>query len=66
VFLSQDIKIPEILYLANKSDDGFEGDILSDFYLQFPHAADPDPMTGKVIEPIFISGEHGDGLPSLF
>ena len=25
-----------------------------------------DPMTGEAYEPIFISAEHGDGLPDLF
>ena len=28
--------IPPIIYLANKSEDGFEGDIMADFYRQFP------------------------------
>jgi GTP-binding protein len=30
------IKVPEIIYLANKSENGFEGDILSDFYRMLP------------------------------
>ena len=25
--------IPPIIYLANKAEDGFEGDIMADFYL---------------------------------
>ena len=29
-------KVPPILYIANKAEDGFEGDILSDFYRKFP------------------------------
>ena len=28
--------IPPILYLANKAEDGYEGDILAEFYTQFP------------------------------
>lgn len=64
-FLAQDIKIPDIVYIANKSENGFEGDVLSDFYMMFPHIAEPD-ANGKVIEPIFISAEHGDGLPDLY
>lgn len=64
--MSPDIKIPEILYLANKAEDGYEGDILADFYRHFPHLVHPDPITNEIIEPIFISGEHGDGLPTLF
>ena len=31
----------------------------------FPHAGEPD-HEGKIIEPIFISAEHGDGLPDLY
>jgi hypothetical protein len=32
----------------------------------FPNAdKDRDP-SGNLIEPIFISAEHGDGLPDLF
>lgn len=30
-----DIAIPEILYLANKSENGFEGDLLAEFYTMF-------------------------------
>ena len=28
--------MPPIIYLANKAEDGFEGDILADFYQLFP------------------------------
>ena len=58
--------IPPILYLANKSEDGFEGDIMADFYRQFPQITTAvDVQTGLPIEPLFISSEHGDGLPDL-
>jgi predicted GTPase len=64
--LQEEIKIPEIIYLANKAENGFEGDLLADFYKMFPNAdKDRDP-SGNLIEPIFISAEHGDGLPDLF
>lgn len=66
MFLNSDVKIPEIIYLANKAENGFEGDILSDFYKMFTHAATDVDADGKPIEPIFISSEHGDGLPDLF
>jgi len=49
--------VPKILYLANKSEDGYEGDILGDFYHKFPNSALDQEM-----EPIFISAEHGDGF----
>ena len=29
-------KIPPILYISNKSEDGFEGEVLADFYSKFP------------------------------
>ena len=39
--------IPPILYLANKAEDGFEGDILADFYGQFPQITTAvDPQSG--------------------
>ena len=58
--------IPPILYLANKAEDGFEGDIMADFYSQFPQITTAvDPQTGESIEPLFVSAEHGDGLPDL-
>jgi hypothetical protein len=66
IYLDQDVKVPEILYLANKSENGFEGDLLSDFYKMFPHIAEMKTFDGSLVEPIFISGEHGDGLPDLF
>jgi len=60
-------KVPPIIYLANKSEDGFEGEILADFYRKFPQMTiAKDPATGLPYEPIFISSEHGDGLPDLF
>ena len=64
--LKKDIKVPEILYLANKSENGFEGDLLSDFYQMFPNIENEVDGDGNPIEPIFISAEHGDGLPDLF
>ena len=58
--------MPPIIYLANKAEDGFEGDILADFYQLFPQATTAlDKTTNEPIEPLFISGEHGDGLPDL-
>lgn len=57
-FTNEDgVKVPKILYLANKSEDGYEGDILGDFYHKFPNSALDQEM-----EPIFISAEHGDGF----
>jgi hypothetical protein len=32
MFINSDIKVPEIIYLSNKCENGFEGDMLSDFY----------------------------------
>lgn len=55
------MKVPKILYLANKADDGYEGDLLGDFYKLFPTAKDNLEM-----EPIFISAEHGDGFVDLY
>ena len=55
------VKVPKILYVANKSEDGFEGDILGDFYQKFPGSA-----TDVAMEPIFISAEHGDGFNDLY
>ena len=58
--------MPPILYLANKAEDGFEGDIMADFYKMFPQSTTlKDLQTGLPVEPLFISGEHGDGLPDL-
>ena len=53
--------MPKIIYLANKAEDGYEGDILGDFFARFPHAAEQEDL-----EPIFISAEHGDGLADLY
>lgn len=55
------------MYVSNKSEDGFEGEVLADFYLKFPQLTTAiDPVTNLPYEPIFISAEHGDGLPDLF
>jgi hypothetical protein len=62
----QIIKIPEILYVANKAENGFEGDLLADFFNMFPHTVTEKDPYGDAIEPIFISAEHGDGLTDLF
>ncbi len=66
ILLNKDIKVPEILYLANKSENGYEGDLLSDFYTMFPNIENEVDGDGNPVEPIFISAEHGDGLPDLF
>ena len=58
--------MPPIIYLANKAEDGFEGDIMADFYRMLPQITTArDPATDELIEPLFISAEHGDGLPDL-
>lgn len=58
--------IPPIIYLGNKAEDNFEGDIMADFYKMMPQITTAkDKQTGLPIEPIFISSEHGDGLPDL-
>ena len=37
--LNSDIKVPEIIYIANKAENGFgEGDLLADFYRMLPHS----------------------------
>lgn len=61
LFVTQDVKVPKILYLANKAEDGNDGDILGDFYMKFPYAAEDETC-----EPIFISAEHGDGFTDLY
>lgn len=61
IFINQEVKVPKILYLANKAEDGNEGDILGDFYMKFPYAAEDESC-----EPIFISAEHGDGFTDLY
>jgi len=59
--------MPPILYLANKAEDGFEGDIHADFYLKFHGIKNAiDPATDEPVEPLFISSEHGDGLTDLY
>ena len=65
MFLGENVKIPEIIYLANKSENGYEGDLLSDYYSMFPNAGKEKDKDGILLEPIFISAEHGDGLPDL-
>jgi predicted GTPase len=55
------VKVPKILYLANKAEDGNEGDLLGDFFMKFPYAAQDETC-----EPIFISAEHGDGFTDLY
>jgi predicted GTPase len=58
--------MPPIVFVANKCEDGFEGDVLSDFYLKFPEAAKLiDPSTGQPIVPLNVSAEHGDGMIDL-
>ena len=59
--MKEEVKVPKIIYLANKAEDGYEGDILGDFYAKFPHTAEQEDL-----EPIFISAEHGDGLADLY
>jgi hypothetical protein len=59
--------MPPVVYLANKAEDGFEGDIHADFYAKFPQIKTAlDPTTGEPVTPLFLSAEHGDGLPDLF
>jgi 50S ribosomal subunit-associated GTPase HflX len=53
--------VPKILYIANKAEDGHEGDLLGDFFMKFPYAAEDEDC-----EPIFISAEHGDGFTDLY
>ena len=55
------VAVPRMIYVANKAEDGYEGDVLADFYHKFPHTVHE---TGS--DPIFISAEHGDGLPDLY
>ena len=31
-FMTTEMRVPEILYLANKCENGYEGDVLGDFY----------------------------------
>lgn len=55
------VSVPKIIYAANKAEDGYEGDILADFFDKFPLTATEDGS-----DPIFISAEHGDGLADLY
>ena len=50
----EDIKVPRIVYVVNKSEDGYEGDIMADIWKL------------GIENPLFISAEHGDGLPDLY
>ena len=61
-----DVRVPEILYLANEAEDDFEGEIMSDFYMHFKDLAIEPLADGSYTEPIFVSGEHGDGLPDVY
>ena len=61
LFVAGDVKVPKIIYVANKAEDGYEGDILGEFYQKFPNSA-----TSLDMEPIFISAEHGDGFQDLY
>jgi len=59
-------EIPPLIFIANKCEDGFEGDVLSDFYTKFPESSSMiDPLTGEPVAPIYVSAEHGDGLTDL-
>ena len=31
--------MPNVIFVSNKAEEGFEGDILGDFYLNFPDFA---------------------------
>jgi hypothetical protein len=31
--------VPNVIFVSNKAEEGFEGDILGDFYLNFPDFA---------------------------
>jgi 50S ribosomal subunit-associated GTPase HflX len=40
---------------------------MADFFRKFPQLTTAiDPVTNQAYDPIFISAEHGDGLPDLF
>ena len=55
--------MPPIVYIANKAEDGYEGDIHADFYRLFPQLTTAvDKNSGEPIAPLFVSAEHGDGL----
>jgi len=51
---ADDIKVPTTLLVANKAEDGFFGEIEQQYEKL------------NIGKPIFISGEHGDGLVDLF
>ena len=48
-----DVSVPPLIYVANKCEDEFEGDVMCDVWRL------------DVDEPLFISAEHGDGLQDL-
>ena len=55
-----------MIFIANKCEDGFEGDVLCDFYSKFPESTSMlDPITGESIVPLYVSAEHGDGFTDL-
>lgn len=58
--IKDEVEIPPFIVVANKSENGFIGDILNQFH-QLKHET-----MHSVEEPIFISAEHGDGLPDLY
>lgn len=52
--------------MANKAEDGYEGEVVAEFYRKFPQITTAtDPISGEPCAPILISAEHGDGLPDL-
>ena len=48
-----DVKVPKLLLIANKAEDGFKGNI------------EKNSDTLNIGNLIFVSGEHGDGLVNL-
>lgn len=49
-----EVKIPKIIYVANKSEDGREGDIMAEAWKL------------GIDVPLFISAQHGDGMNDLY
>lgn len=56
----REVAIPPIILVSNKSENGFEGDIMSDIW-----RIDTKPQH-NIDEPIFISAEHMDGMTDLY
>lgn len=56
----REVSIPPIILVSNKSEDGYEGDIMSDIW-----KIDTQPKH-TIEEPIFISAEHTDGMTDLY